>query len=200
VLATHDRQVDLHGAILDLAAVLDGLVYDNFEIIVVEDQASSAWTSDILAGLLARCPKLPLRVLEQQHTNRADALAAGFEAARYDLIFVTAADGQFDVRELNHLLEAIEHGAELAIGYRARRRWSWHTLTRWFWGRQLHNLDCAFSLARRAVWQGVGPLSARLSTDARLQGFRVAHIRVSDRPAYTAARPTTTVSAGRSAA
>jgi glycosyltransferase involved in cell wall biosynthesis len=199
VLATHDRQLDLDSTILELAAVLDGLVYANFEIIVVE-HASSDWTSEILAGLRARFPSLPLRVLEQQPADRAAALAAGVDAATFDLIFLTAADGKFDVRELNHLLEAIEQGADLAIGCRAPRGWSWKVLTNWLSGKRLRNVDCAFSLARRAVWQAVGTPSAKLLTQARLRGFRVAEIRVRDRPGYSAGRPATTVSAGRTAA
>src|SRR5205823_14692586 len=98
-----------------------------------------------------------------------------------------------------HLLEAIEQGADLAIGYRAPRGW-WNTLTGWLSRRTLRHMDCAFSLGRRAVWQSVGTSSAGLSTRARRQAFRVAQLRVSDRPGYNATRSPTTVSAGRSAA
>lgn len=189
VLATHDRQIDLDSAILELAAVLDGLAYGNFEIIVVEgaDESATDQTSEILAGLRARCPGLPLRILDQQNAERNIALAAGFDAATYDLIFVTAADGQFDVRELNHLLDAIERGADLAIGYRGHRSRSWNRLLSLLTRKAGSDVDCAFTLIRRAVWQDVGPICCgELLLRARRQRFRVAEVPVSRHPARDA--------------
>ena len=47
------------------------------------------------------------------------ALRAGFAACRYDLIFYTDGDGQYDVRELRGLYEA------LVREERAAARWTW---------------------------------------------------------------------------
>jgi glycosyltransferase involved in cell wall biosynthesis len=205
VLATHDRQIDLDSTILELAAVLDGLVSENFEIIIVDsiDDPAARQTSEILAGLRARCPGLPLRIMEQQNAQRGVALAAGFDAAGYDLIFVTAADGQFDVRELNHLLDAIELGADLAIGLRRRRLRGWSRFVNMLAGaRAGRDIDCAFTLIRRAVWQGVGPVCcSELLVRARRQGFRVAEVSVSPHPARDAAGSLArSLAAGRHAA
>ncbi len=120
VLAANAGTTALEGAVLDLAAVLDGLVYGNFEIIVVE-VAPTPHVDDVLSELRVRCPTLRLRLHERTHGGQAAALAAGFSAAAYDLILVSGTNGEIDVRETNHLLEAIEHGADLAIGYRPRR-------------------------------------------------------------------------------
>jgi hypothetical protein len=204
VLATHDSQIDLDSTILELAAVLDGLVYGNFEIIVVEalDEPTTSQTSEILAGLLVRCPGLPLRILEQQNGERNTALAAGFDAATYELLFVSAADGRFDVRELNHLLDAIERGADLAIGYRGRRSRSWSRLLNLLIGKSGQDVDCAFTLIRRSVWQGVGPICcAELLNRARQERFRVAEVPVSGHPARDAAASRAVpLAAGRHAA
>ena len=162
VLATDD----LDRAVLDLAAVLDGLAPERFEIIVVGDAIS-------LSELRARAPGLPIRCV------------SGDVDPRYELVFVAARDGRFDVRELNHLMDAIEHGAEVAAGYRPRRtdaivrrlqRWGWHV-----------DVDCAFALLRRTVWQrlkeaaSTGVPCAELSSKARRLGFRVAEVAVSQR-------------------
>jgi glycosyltransferase involved in cell wall biosynthesis len=191
VLATHDRDIDLDSTVLELAAVLDGLVSGNFEIIVVDsiDDSATRHTGEILAGLRARCPGLPLRILDQQNAQRGVALAAGFDAARSDLIFVTAADGQFDVRELNHLLDAIELGADFAIGLRRRRSRAWSRFVNMLaGGKAWRDVDCAFTLIRRAVWQGVGPVCcSELLVRARQQGFRVAEVSVSPHPVRDAA-------------
>jgi hypothetical protein len=199
VLATHDRQIDLDTTILELAAVLHGLVYGNFEIIVV--QAVGEPASEILAGLHARWPGLPLRLIDQQDVQRDVALAAGFDAATYDMIFVTAADGQFDVRELNHLLDAIQQGADLAIGFRGRSG-SWSRFLNMLAGKAGRDIDCAFTLIRRGVWQGVGPMCcAELLVRARQQRFRVAEVPVRRHPARDAAASLAgSVAAGRHAA
>jgi glycosyltransferase involved in cell wall biosynthesis len=199
VLATTNSAgaTELEGAVLDLAAVLDGLVYGNFEIIVV-DVASTAHVADVLSELRARCPALPLRHHEREHVCQKAALAAGFDAAEYDLILVIGANGEFDVSETNHLLEAIEHGADLAIGYRPRRAdgivrrlhgWGWNVLVSLLFGKTGRDVDCSFKLFRTVVWQRVAihapeassTFNTELLVKARRLGFRVAEVPVSHR-------------------
>jgi glycosyltransferase involved in cell wall biosynthesis len=170
VLAVHPYQVvGLETVLLDLAAVLDGLVADNFEIIVV-NVGSSEQRTELAADLAVRRPALPLRVLGEEFANPPTALAAGFEATTYDLILVVAPDGQFDVLELNHLLDAIEYGADLALGFRTPRMDRiWNTLVNLAFGPTARDVDCAFKLFRRRV---VG---------ARRLGFSIAEVGVSQR-------------------
>lgn len=165
---------DFGSAVLDLAAVLSGLVADRFEIIVVSQQAPRA-----VEDLHARTPHLPLRVVA------GSAIADGCDAAQFELIFVAAGDGQFDVRELNHLFDAVEQGADVAIGYRPHRV---DGLLRQFqrWGFNVGaGLDCAFSLLRRDVWAVVSPTlrkswcCADLLTSVRRHGHQVTEVAVS---------------------
>ncbi len=184
---------ELDAAVLDLAAVLDGLVFDNFEIVVVE-VAPTRRVSDLLAELSARFPQLPLRFVGGQYKDEASALSAAFGTAAYDLIFVTSADGQYDMRELNHLLDAIEQGADLAIGYRPKRAdsfarrldgWGWNLLVNLVFGPTAHDVDCAFKLFRQGVWRRIGMRSrgsATFNTEllvrARRLGFRMTEVPV----------------------
>ena len=193
VLAPGSR-AELDAAVLDLAAVLDGLVYDNFEIVVV-DVAASQRIAELLAELRVRHPNLPLRALAGDYPDQAAALSAAFGDAAYDLIFATSADGQYDMRELNHLLDAIEHGADLAIGYRPKRSdglvqrldgWGWNLLINVVFGQTARDVDCAFKLFRQGVWRRVGMCSpgpatfyAELLVRARRLGFRVTEVPVS---------------------
>jgi hypothetical protein len=166
---------DLDGAVLDLAAVLGGLVGERFEIILVCSE-----TPNEVAGLQARAPHLPLRVVAGTTCD------AGCKAARYDLLFVAAGDGQFDVRELNHLFDAVELGVDVVVGYRPRRI---DALVRRLpqWGRKSVEVDCAFALLRSRVWAALAPAAfnrcrcAELISDARQLGYRVAEVPVSNR-------------------
>jgi glycosyltransferase involved in cell wall biosynthesis len=193
ILVAPNDTIDLDAAVLDLAAVLDGLVYDNFEIVVV-DVASNHRIAEMLTELRVRFPHLPLRLLDGHYPDEPSALSAAFDCAAYDLIFVTSADGQYDMRELNHLLDAIEHGADLAIGYRPRRAagivqridgWGWNLLINVVFGRTARDVDCAFKLFRQGVWQRVGMRSRGTATfytellvRARRLGFRVTEVPV----------------------
>jgi hypothetical protein len=170
----------LNNSILDLAAVLDGLVGDNFEIIVVTTPTQPA--DGLPEEIHARAPGLPLRLID------GETLAIGGDAAAFNLILVAAQDGEFDVRELNHLFDAIEKGADVAAGYRPRptdvifrqlHRWGWEV-----------KVDCAFELFRRVVWNDLAlQLQSRannascsdlLATVRRL-GYQVAEVPVSHR-------------------
>jgi Glycosyl transferase family 2 len=197
VLAANTTQTELEGAVLDLAAVLDGLVYGNFEIIVVE-VTSTPPVADLLAELRVRYPTLPLRIQEGKHLGLEPALAAGFDAAAYDLLLVIGTHNEFDVRETNHMLEAIEQGADLAIGYRPRRAdgmvrrlygWGWNVLVSLLFGKIGRDVDCPFKLFRKVVWQRVDihpreaspTFNAELLVRARRLGFWVAEVPVSHR-------------------
>jgi hypothetical protein len=165
---------DLESAVLDLVAVLEGLVGEHFEILLVGgDHALD------VSGLRARGRGLPLRVID------GTTIADGCDVARYELVFVAAQDGQFDVRELNHLLDAIEQGADAAAGYRPRRtdplvrqlhRWGWNV-----------DLDCAYALLGRRVVQQLGrerrlgSYCTELVASARRLGFDVVEVPVSHR-------------------
>jgi hypothetical protein len=170
VLLPADQPFD-ESAVLDLAAVLEGLVGDRFEVILVCAPAHAE-----VDGLRARAPRLPLRVVD------GASIADGCDAAQYELIFVAAGDGEFDVRELNHLLDAVEMGADVAVGYRPGRM---DGLVRRFqrWGFKVQ-VDCAFALVRRGLCS-ITPRSGwcwtELLAGARRSGYRVAEVPVSHR-------------------
>jgi hypothetical protein len=176
---------DLDSDVLDLVAVLEGLQGDHFEILLVAGE-----TPPDVRDLRARGRGLPLRVVD------GTTIADGCDAAMYDLIFVPAPDGQFDVRELNHLLDAIDHGADVAVGYRPRRTDRLvRQLQRWGW---TVDLDFAYGLIRHGVWQRLkreGRLTsccAEVLANVRRLGFRVSEVPVSHR------RPTIGASASTS--
>jgi hypothetical protein len=164
ISAILQSRCDIDSAVLDLSAVLEGLVGDRFEIIIVGADALTA------AELLGRARRVPLKLVNDR------GVAEGCAAATYELILIAAEDGQFDVRELNHLLEAVEAGADIAVGYRRRVTDAiTHALQRLGWKT---DVDCALTLARRDVWER---LHCAAPSEARKLGYRVSEVPVRDR-------------------
>jgi glycosyltransferase involved in cell wall biosynthesis len=148
----------LPGLIASTFAVLPQIA-ETFEVIVVND-GSRDNTAAVLAELEARFgPRL--RVIEHA-TNRGygGALRSGLEAARYDFVFYTDGDGQYDVGELPLLVREMRSGVGLVNGYKLQRRDPWHRIcigwlynrfARALFGIRLRDIDCDFRLMRREI-------------------------------------------------
>jgi hypothetical protein len=113
------------------------------------------------------------------------------------LIFMTDADRQFDVSEIERFLPALDAATDLAIGWRERRAdpplrllnaWGWKLLVNGLFGYTARDVDCAFKLFRRRVWQGVtvhargATFSAEFLVKARRLGFQVKELPVRHLP------------------
>jgi glycosyltransferase involved in cell wall biosynthesis len=186
-----------------VAGVLSGLTTD-FEVIVTND-GSRDNTSAVLADLQQRAPELHLRVVTHEHNcGYGAALASGFDAARKELIFLTDGDKQFDVAELGGFLPAMEAHTDLVIGWRRNRAdpllrklnaLGWKTLVNLLFGYTARDVDCAFKLFRRRVWESMtvhargATFSAEFLIKARRLGFRVTERPVGHYP-RTAGSPT----------
>ena len=187
VLPAYNEEACIVAAVRELAAVLRALV-DDFEIVVVDDGSRDA-TGRLLAALSAREPALHLRVVtHQRNQGYGAALASGFDAARKQLLFYTDADRQFDVRELADFLADLDESTDLVIGWRCPRvdpplrtvnAWGWRLLVHALFGYTARDIDCAFKLFRRAVWERLtvrsrgAAFSAEFLIKARRAGFRV---------------------------
>jgi len=86
-----------------------------WELVVVDD-GSPDGTADIAAAL---APRIPVRVVRRAgKAGLASAVVAGFEAARGDVLLVMDADLSHPPETVPGLLDAIERGADLAVGSR----------------------------------------------------------------------------------
>jgi glycosyltransferase involved in cell wall biosynthesis len=196
VLPAYNEEAIIERSVLGLASVLATLVQD-FEIIVVDD-GSRDDTRQVLMALAETRPEVPLRVvLHQQNRGYGAALASGFDAATKDLIFMTDGDRQFDVTELAGFLPALDAPTDLVIGWRAHRAdppmrllnaRGWKLLVNGLFGYTARDVDCAFKLFRRRVWQSVSvhargaTFSAEFLIKARRMGFQVKELPVSHLP------------------
>src|SRR5438477_8012674 len=91
----------------------------SWEIIVVDDGSSDATTA-ICDDLKARYPEVEV-ISHGQNRGYGAALKSGIMAAKYDLIFFSDSDGQFDLRELQQLICWAED-YDIVAGYRAKRQ------------------------------------------------------------------------------
>ena len=106
----------------------------------------------------------------------AQALRTGFTSARSDLIFYTDSDNQFDVRELKNFIAPIED-YDIVCGFRIYRfdpltrlflSWGFNLLVRIIFRIRVRDIDCAFKLFRREVFDKVTIESQRFFVDAEI--------------------------------
>src|SRR5713101_59825 len=203
VLPAYNEEAIIERTVRHVAEVLSGLASD-FEVIVTNDGSRDA-TSAVLADLQRREPDLHLLVVTHEH-NRGygAALASGFDASNKDLVFLTDGDKQFDVSELRDFLPAMDGQTDLVIGWRRNRAdppmrklnaLGWKALVNLLFGYTARDVDCAFKLFRRRVWESVtvhsrgATFSAEFLVKARRLGFHVKELPVSHLP-RTAGNPT----------
>jgi glycosyltransferase involved in cell wall biosynthesis len=203
VLPAYNEEAIIERTVRHVAGVLAGLA-DDYEVIVTND-GSHDRTGEVLARLQAEEPGLCLRVVTHpRNRGYGAALASGFDAASKDLVFLTDGDKQFDVAELAGFVPELAKGYDLVIGWRRNRAdpplrllnaWGWKQLVNGLFGYTARDVDCAFKLFRREVWEGLtvhargATFSAELLIKARRLGFLVKELPVSHYP-RTAGSPT----------
>jgi glycosyltransferase involved in cell wall biosynthesis len=166
--------IELAGRVLpDLA--------ETWEIIVVDD-GSQDTTGAICDELAAAHPQVHT-VHHSTNLGYGAALKSGIIAARHDLIFFTDADGQFDLKELRELIRWSKH-YPIVAGYRKKRRdpphrllnaLGWKVLVRIVLGLKVRDIDCAFKLFHREVFNHVQirSVGAMVNTEILVQATRL---------------------------
>src|SRR5215467_9920846 len=165
-----------------------------FEIIVAND-GSKDRTGEICDRLAAEFPEV--RVVHHiRNRGYGAALKSGIEQARNDLIFFTDADGQFDLKEVSALLEKTD-AYDIVAGYRVKRQdpphrllfaWGWNILVRVVLGIRIRDIDCAFKVFNRHVFDKVqiNSVGAMVNTEIFAQvsrfGMTVKEVPVSHFP------------------
>jgi len=185
----YNEEANVAAMVERLTAVLSQLA-DDYEIIVVND-GSRDRTAEVADGIAAADPHVRV-VHHGQNRGYGGALKSGFAASQKAYVFFTDGDGQFDVAEIANLLPYIPQ-YDVVIGYRIDRAegglrrlnaGAWNLLVRRLFGIPSRDVDCAFKLFDRRVFDVVHPEAegAMISTEILARtvraGFRVTEVGV----------------------
>jgi glycosyltransferase involved in cell wall biosynthesis len=157
-----------------------------WEVIAVND-GSRDRTAQVVRALHQKNRNIRLvnHVINQGY---GAAVKSGFAASKYEWIFFTDGDGQFDVEEMEGFLPLLKDH-DLVVGYRIKRAdpmqrklnaWAWGTLVRTLFGlRGVRDIDCAFKFVRKSVFKTFklettgAMISTELLVKSRKNGFRI---------------------------
>ena len=191
------NEQDVIGELVAKSDYVASRITDDYEIIVVND-GSSDNTGEVADGL---CEKYKhLRVVHHEHNKGyGAALQSGFRAASKDLIFYTDGDGQFDVEELPSIMGLIDE-CDLVSCYRIKRQDSfirkvnafcWGTLVCILFKMKIRDIDCAFKLYKREIFDNIEMHSTGALIDTEIlaralqKGYKIKQVGVKHYPRTT---------------
>ena len=164
--------------------VLEKLNAD-FEAIIVDD-GSSDGTGRIADEIAGRDGRVKV-VHHEGNLGYGAALQSGFKAATKELVFYTDGDGQFDIGEMPPLLTLMEQ-YDIVSCYRLNRQdsiirkingWCWTWLVCMMFGLKVRDIDCAFKLYKREIFDKIEMSSTGALIDAEIlaraarKGYRI---------------------------
>lgn len=191
VLPVCNERDNLAPLLTEIRAALDTR---RFEIIAVDD-ASTDGSPDELARLRRTEPALRAVALDRR-SGQSAAMAAGWDAARGEIIVMLDADGQNDPADIPRLLQRLDAEPRLAaaVGYRVRRHDSlWkrtqsrvaNAVRNWLTRDRVLDTGCSLKAVRREVVRSLPRFNGMhrfLPTLIRLTGGAVVEVPVSHRP------------------
>lgn len=198
VIPAYNESARLPGTLRSIAAWLDARA-EPIEIIVVDD-GSTDETSAVVRGVERRDPRFKLIRLARNR-GKGNAVRVGVVNSNGRRVLFNDADGATPIEEISRLERALDEGADIAIGSRAKKSAATHVTTKWHrrvLGRAFHQLvrlltvrgvvdtQCGFKLFEADVAQD---LFSRMRMDgfsfdvelllmAQRRGYRVAEVPV----------------------
>lgn len=155
----------------------------DFEIIVVDDGSSDS-TGRVADQTAERHNNVRV-VHHPTNLGYGAALQSGFKAAAKELVFYTDGDGQFDIGELPALLPLMKQ-YDVVSCYRVNRRdnilrkingWAWTKLVGLLFGLKIKDIDCAFKLYKREIFDKINLVStgALIDTEVLARAVRLGY-------------------------
>ena len=173
LMPAYNEQEVLPVALKEAVAALEDLC-ETWELVIVDD-GSTDGTPEILQQWAAREPGVRI-VTQEQNSGYSQALIRGFSECRYQAIFYTDADAQFDLHDIVDLYPKLAD-FDMVTGFRIGRQDRWirfvtsgiyNRIQGWMLGLRVRDVNCAFKLFRRSFFDGVQLSSDGFLIDAEL--------------------------------
>ena len=202
-MPAYNEAKNIEAMVTDVIQVMNALT-DDYEVIVVDD-GSRDGTGQVVRALEKKHLQVRL-VSHEVNQGYGAAVFSGLTSASRELVFFTDSDRQFDLHEIEKLLDHIDE-ADLVVGYRAPRRdpfmrrfngWGWSALVTLLFGYAARDIDCAFKLMRREVIDRIkdevesrgATFSAEFLVRAKRAGFRMCEVPIHGHRPRVAGSPT----------
>jgi glycosyltransferase involved in cell wall biosynthesis len=168
--------------------------FDDVTVIPVNDGGHDA-TGEIIDRMAEEDDRVK-PIHHEVNKGYGAALRSGFIAAKNDYVFFSDSDGQFDLEEITRLLKHVNQ-YDMILGYRERRAdplhrklngWAWSTLVRMLFKFKVKDIDCAFKLFKRNIFDvvkldaGGAMVNTELLALAQKNGFTMVNVPVSHYP------------------
>jgi dolichol-phosphate mannosyltransferase len=166
---------------------------DGFELIFIDDGSDdNSWS--VCRSLVQSRDGRVRAIRFRRNLGKAAALAAGFEAARGNIVFTLDADLQDDPREIGRFLAKLDEGYDVVSGWKKVRHDPWHKVlpSRVFnamlsrlTGTFLHDHNCGFKCYRASAVKELvlyGEMHRMVPALSSIRGFRAGEIEVTHHP------------------
>ncbi|MFQ5463594.1 MAG: glycosyltransferase family 2 protein [Phycisphaerae bacterium] len=136
-------------------------ISDDFEVIIVNDGSQDQ--TETIANRLAEEIEQVRAVHNHPNLGYGGALQRGFREATKEWVFYTDGDGQFDFEEIDLLLPLMQR-FDIVSAYRIDRKdplirkanaWAWTTLVNFVFGMRIKDIDCAFKIFPRRLFDEI---------------------------------------------
>lgn len=139
-------------------AVRDALIdHRSWELVLVDD-GSRDTTAQVAGAIAAADPRIVLLQLARNY-GQTQAMQAGFDRARGNIVVTMDGDLQNDPRDIPLLIAKLEEGYDLVAGYRMRRQdkvvtrkipsWVANRMIIWLTGVRIRDNGCSLKAYRR---------------------------------------------------
>ena len=165
---------------------------EKYELIVVAYEGATDNTISIVKSIAGKNRNVRIVCQPEDRKGMGIALRMGLESARYSLVFYSDSDNQFDLKEMELLLPYVSK-FDVVAGYRINRQDPkyrifmadvYNFLVRSLFGIKEIDLDCAFRLCKKSVFEkmslncNTGLAAAEIIVKANKSGFRIKQVGV----------------------
>jgi glycosyltransferase involved in cell wall biosynthesis len=182
------------GTISSMVFLVNGILEKmaaDYEIILIDD-GSRGLTKRVIVELSKKVDKLRI-ITHPKNRGYGAALKSGFYNAKFDLIFYTDGDAQYNPEELELLIEKFSEDVDIVNGYKISRSDPvyrkiigrlYHYLTKLLFGFSIRDVDCDFRLMRRNIFNDLkleyesGVICVEMISKITKRGYRFAEVPV----------------------